>query len=275
MDAITVKVNLLDEIKVNAEGLDEIVIYVNNYSPEISNLTTSLESHLNEKVNPHAADAVQEFADAQITNLKSVTDGGEIPDTDYNAFKAFFVGLVDKSVKSFIRGLVSWVNSLATRVGLLEDRYILKYVVPVDSISVDLTQDRYGNPFNFVEGDNIEVTVNVGAFVGGTNRIFLRINGVSANVYIQTNAIINVIMGAGSLYYGHFTNFHFKVNGGEVIGYSNATAKTAEDGSTNLSQFYPFSSRGLNLTSISSLNFSLGSSLYPIPAGTVFLVKKM
>jgi len=274
MDAITVKVNLLDEIRVNAEGLDEITIYVNNYSPEISNLTTSLESHLNEKVNPHATDAVQEFADTAITELKSESEGGIVPDDDYNAFKSFFTTLIDKSVKSFIHGLIGWVRSLSERVGLLEDSYLLRYVVPVDCAFFELTTDKYGRPFNFQEGEEIEISFRIKPFPGGFNsRINMRVNGIETANYNWENMYgLTYIATAGTNYYGQSTVLKLKIIVGELNGYMMTMPFTGENTLVS-TQAYGISSQGLNLSAINSIK--LWSQVTQLPAGLVILIKKL
>lgn len=55
-----------------------------------------------------------EFADTQIQGLKSDANGGSVPDADYNWFKGIYATLVDGSVKSFIKGLLSVVNGIYT-----------------------------------------------------------------------------------------------------------------------------------------------------------------
>jgi len=271
-----IRINIADSTPVRIRVNDETTIRVSifDYPIAIDALSKSLNEHVTEKTNPHPTDVNQEFADAQISGLKSVTGEGEIPDADYNAFKAFFSGLVDKSVKSFIRGLVSWVNSLAVRVGLLEDKYILKYVVPTNVASVILTQDKYGNTFNFVEGDEIEISFHIKPFPGAvTSRILMRVNNIAtlnynwANVYGFSN-----VSTAGSIYYGQSTVLRIKILNGELNGYMMTMPFTAENALAT-TQAYGISSQGLNLTSINSIFFwSVNTA---IAAGTVFLIKKL
>jgi hypothetical protein len=186
MDEIAVKVDLQDEILIDAEGLDAITIYVNNYVKELETLTNSLKEHKESTVNPHSTNITQEFADAKITALQPEITGGEIPDADYNAFKAFFAGLVDKSVKSFIRGLVSWVKSLADRIGVLEDNVVLDITTTEVITSLTITQDKNGKPLNLVDFDIIVSGENVSTFnnayltFGNTNNIYW--NGVTGLV---------------------------------------------------------------------------------------------
>ena len=119
----------------------------------------SINEHASSTTNPHLANTTQSFAEVVITPLKSATNGGSVSDADYNWFKSVYASLVDGSVISWITGLVIQVKSLATRVGLLEDKYILKYVVPVDTTSINLTTDRYGNPLNFSNDSGFEIII--------------------------------------------------------------------------------------------------------------------
>lgn len=187
MDEIAVKVDLKDEILIDAEGLDSIVIYVNNYVKELETLTNSLTQHKESTDNPHAVNTTQEFADAKITALQPEITGGEIPDTDYNAFKAFFSGLVDKSVKSFIRGLVSWVNSLAVRVGLLEDSSYL------DTFKISVGHLNQHDYFNAAKTTGTGIT-------SGTitaNRLLMYPISVSDNITIDLIACRVAVSYAG------------------------------------------------------------------------------
>lgn len=205
--------------------------------------------------------------------LTSQTNGGIIPDSDYSAFKTFFAGLVDKSVKSFIRGLVSWVKSLADRVGLLEDAYILKYVVPVDASMVELTTDKYGRPFNFQEGEEIEISFRIKPFPGGINsRINMRVNGIETANYNWANMYgLAHIATAGANYYGQSTVLKLKIIVGELNGYMMTMPFTDENTST---QAYGISSQGLNLSAINSIKL-WSQATAVVPAGFTVLVKKL
>ena len=102
---------------------------------------------------------VKEYAEVRVTSLKSDTAGGSILAAVYNWFKGIFPSLVDGSVKSYIIGLLTVVKDLATRVGLLEDKYILKYVVPINTNTIILNSDKNGNAFNFAKGETIRITI--------------------------------------------------------------------------------------------------------------------
>ena len=206
--------------------------------------------------------------------LTSQTNGGIIPDSDYSAFKTFFAGLVDKSVKSFIRGLVSWVKSLADRVGLLEDSYLLRYVVPVDCAFVELTTDKYGRPFNFLEGEEIEISFKVKPFPGEVNsRILMIINNIATVNYEWANTYeLNIIYTIGSTYYGQSTVVKIKIVNGELNGY-HVTMPYTSANTLVYTQTHGISSHDLNLSAISRIK--LWSQLTQLPAGLVILIKKL
>ena len=132
---------------------------------------------------------VKEYAEVRVTSLKSDTAGGSILAAVYNWFKGLFPALVDGSVKSYIIGLLTVVKDLATRVGLLEDKYILKYVVPVNTTSIELTTDKYGNAFNFGIGERFKVYIN-----GKSNTdesyaaLYLQINNTSTPQWLYAGS---------------------------------------------------------------------------------------
>jgi len=268
-----IRVNIADSNPIRVRINDETTIRVSVFDYSIKALSTSFNEHITDKENPHPTDVVQEFADAQITALKSVTSGGEIPDTDYNAFKSFFTTLIDKSVKSFIRGLIGWVRSLSERVGLLEDSYLLRYVVPVDCAFFELTTDKYGRPFNFQEGEEIEISFRIKPFPGGINsRINMRVNGIETANYNWANMYgLAHIATAGANYYGQSTVLKLKIIVGELNGYMMTMPFTDENTST---QAYGISSQGLNLSAINSIKL-WSQATAVVPAGFTVLVKKL
>ena len=213
-----------------------------------------------------------EFADELITGLKSDANGGDIPAATYTWFKGIFPSLVDGSVKSYIIGLLTVVKDLATRVGLLEDKYILKYVVPVDTAAIDLTTDRYGNAFNFVEGDEIEIVIKAVNF-DTNNRINIKINNnANAIYYWYTSASpFACIPTIVSYSYTQNSTTYLSIIGNEVIFssfskylYNTTHSYSVVGGYTN----------GLNAQSISSINLVRSASDSLIKSGTIIIIKK-
>ena len=209
-----------------------------------------------------------QFADTTIPALNSVTNGGEVPDVDYNWFKGLYASLVDGSVKSFINGILSVINGLAARIGLLEDSYLLKYVVPVDTTAINLTTDRYGNAFNFVEGDKIRVIIKVVLFTA-SNRVNLRINDRSDNIYLWHSTLdpLNYFPPMISNAFNQYSLTDIELIDNEAIITSAHRYSTTTAGSTVVTG----ATTGLN-SGITSLKLYASSAT--IPAGSVILIKK-
>lgn len=216
-----------------------------------------------------------EFTDVTMPAIAPVDDtGGQFPNALWSWIESIFPSVVKKSVLSSLLGLWTYLKSLAERVGLLEDKYILKYVVPSDSTSIALTTDKYGNAFNFVEGDEITFIIRVDNFIdGGNNRVQLRINGISASVYAMLSAMQNSLLLAGTTYCGHYSEVKFTIYNNEIIGRIAVNYKNTS-GTYNGNSTYSFATVGLNVSSISTFNLLVSQAQYPIPAGTVILIKK-
>lgn len=120
----------------------------------------AINEHAQAATNPHPDTTSQTFAAVTITPLKSDASGGSIPAVIYTWFKGLFASLVDGLVVSFFVGILTVLKDLATRVGLLEDKFILRYVVPVDTNVIILTTDKNGGLFNFQNGTELEISFN-------------------------------------------------------------------------------------------------------------------
>ena len=216
-------------------------------------------------------------SDTNINGLKSVVNGGDITDAIYSWFKGLFPSLVDGSVKSYIIGLLSVVKDLATRVGLLEDKYILKYVVPVDTNVINLTTDRYGNAFNFTEGDKIEISFSIPNWVivsSNLNRINFRFNNNLNFVYnISQLAANQLFISAGTNYKSQRVHISLIYNNGELIGLTTSQSVTSTD--TKVSEIYTLHTIGFNAMRIYEINLLTSLTTSKIPAGTIFIIKKL
>ena len=213
-----------------------------------------------------------EFADELITGLKSDANGGDISAEIYTWFKGVYSSLVDGSVISWIKGLVNQVKLLTNRVGLLENNYILKYVAPIDTTEINLNIDRYGNAFNFVEGDVLDIYLRVLPFVGlGSNRVNLQINNITSNDYIWASIILPSFAFAGSVYYGHSGRMSLWIDNGYVAG--ELSGEMFVTASTYATQNYAFFLR-VPVGAITSLRLFVANTNFPIPAGTTILIKK-
>ena len=164
------------------------------------------------------------------------------------------------------------VNNLAVRIGLLEDQYILKYVVPVNTTSINLTTDRYGNAFNFVEGDVLDIYLRVLPFVGlGSNRVNLQINNITSNDYIWSSIAFPSFAFAGNVYYGHSGRASLWIDNGYVAG--ELSGEMFLTASTYAPQNFAFFLR-VPVGAITSLRLFVANTNFPIPAGTTILIKK-
>lgn len=154
-------------------------------------------------------------------------------------------------------------------------KYLLKYVVPADVASINLTTDKYGNTFNFVEGEEIEIIMQIKDWVNSDiSRINIRINSISSNSYNWSNIINSSYIGTvGSSYFAQYSITRISNIGNEIQGYSIAHVKTADTPVFN-QQFVNFSTSGLNIINITSIYlFTTTTNIY-IPAGAVILIKK-
>ena len=233
----------------------------------------AINEHAQATTNPHATNVTQEFADTQITPLAAEA-------TYTPTVWSYLVGLFTTVPKSALQHLVKlWgvVENLAARVGLLEDKYILKYVVPVDTTAINLTQDRYGNNFNFSEGDEIEISFTIPAWVNiSTNlaRISLRLNNLSSSIYYVQNIVaLPDAVTAGTNYKTQRTRIVFTINNKEIIGLITNQSINSSDART--AELYPFHTSGLNSTTVSSIQLIISNLNAKIPAGTVILLKKL
>ena len=227
-----------------------------------------INKHSQATNNPHATNVTQEFADTQITPLSTET-------TYTPTVWSYLVGLfttVPKSVKEHIVKIWGVVNNLAVRIGLLEDKYILKYVVPIDTPKVDLNIDRYGNAFNFVEGDILDIYLRVLPFVGlGSNRVNLQINNITSDDYIWASVAFYSFAFAGNVYYGHSGRVSLWIDNGYVAG--ELSGEIFVTASTYTTQNYAFFLR-VPVGAITSLRLFVSNTNFPIPAGTTILIKK-
>ena len=215
---------------------------------------------------------VKEFSEVRVTGLKSDLNCGSVSADDYNWFKSVYASLIDGSVISWIKGLVNQVKLLTNRVGLLENNYILKYVVPVDTVAIDLTVDKYGNAFNFVEGDEIEIVIKAVNF-DTNNRINIKINNnANAIYYWYTSASpLAYIPTIVAHSYTQNCTTYLSIIGKEVIFssfskylYNTTNGYSVVGGYTN----------GLNAQSISSINLVRSASDSLIKSGTIIIIKK-
>lgn len=81
------------------------------------------------------------------------------------------------------------VTELDERVGVLEDAYLVKVEVEQDVAFIELSQDKNGRPFDFKEGDKIELIVRLKRNPYGGVFVLLNSNETETNKYAYSTAI--------------------------------------------------------------------------------------
>jgi hypothetical protein len=206
-----------------------------------------------------------EFADTQITPLS-------VEATYTPTVWSYLVGLfttVPKSVKSHIVKI--W-----ERLGLLEDTYILKYVVPVDTTAINLTTDRYGNALNLTD-----ITIIADIQYTGPSGMSLRINNINGELYRN----YNLDPYASVKYRDRFfiessTSFILQKSVIELFILSNEVVLTAQTRAETATPTYVAGARGvsntvgMNINAITTINILSYNVANSIKAGSVILIKK-
>jgi hypothetical protein len=206
-----------------------------------------------------------EFADTQITPLA-------VEATYTPTVWSYLVGLfttVPKSVKSHIVKI--W-----ERLGLLEDTYILKYVVPVDTTAINLTADRYGNALNLTD-----ITIIADIQYTGPSGMNLRINNIDGELYrnIFLDPYANVKY-RDRFYIESTTNFILQKSVIELFILSNEVVLTAQTRAETATPTYLSGARGvsntvgMNINAITTINIFSFNGANSIKAGSVILIKK-
>jgi len=130
---VNVGYDLIERVTVSCDSPDIAIDMT--LGGDISIVQSDLAAHKNATTNPHDITTSQEFAEVIVTGLKSSSNGGDVPDDDYNWFKSLYASLVDGSVKSWIMGLVNQLKALFDRTDELEWRaFGQRYELPVDHI---------------------------------------------------------------------------------------------------------------------------------------------
>ncbi|HNT42517.1 MAG TPA: hypothetical protein PKN78_09815, partial [Tenuifilaceae bacterium] len=157
-----------------------------------------------------------------------------------------------------------------------DEKLILSYVVPVDTTAIDLTVDKNGNAFNFVEGDIVEVLMyGKSNSTGFYNTLYLRPNNVNENEYYY-NGTTKYTAFIGYLTYYFINRWQLYINADNV--YLFYTGNRTDSSflnytSNNFSMFSkPVSEGGHVIPPITRLYFYSG---YTISAGTVIIIKKI
>lgn len=227
----------------------------------IQKIVDKLYGHVTLTTNPHPTNVTQEFADTQITPLA-------VEATYTPTVWSYLVGLfttVPKSVKEHIVKI--W-----ERLGLLEDKYILKYVVPVDSNIIELTTDKNGNNLNITSDFSIELLICGGGMTGNVGTIFLNeitADGTYYNAYGNLSGYNGINYRCGSIFHKTLVDVKFTDN---IIAWVSQSGGVNSD-NTSLVQFHAGNSL-INVPHISKFTIkeSLGSKT--ILAGSIITIKK-
>ena len=226
--------------------------------------STSAVNRLNELMQTDSP----EFADTQLTTLQSDANLGVIPDLE-----ATWIGATAKSVLSYLQKLVSKVYAINSRVEVLEDNCILKYVVAENCVSITIDKDKHGNPFNFVEGDEIiiDVIATYSGGVGLANRTWVLING---NLYYDmgTNFNLGGLVAAGTGI-SEYSTYNIKIIGDKAIGTASSEYNPTSTSCANTSSKFRTK---FSITSITSFCFFVGAVANSlIDAGSIIIIKKV
>ena len=209
-----------------------------------------------------------EFANTQLNTLQSDANGGIIPDLE-----ATWIGATAKSVLSYLQKLVSKVYSINSRVEVLEDNCILKYVVPENCVSITIDKDKHGNPFNFVEGDEIiiDVIATYSSGAGLANRVWVRIND---KVYYDMGTNFNLGgLVAASVGISEYSTYNIKIIGDKAIGTASSEYNPTSTSCANTSSKFRTK---FSITSITSFYFFVGVAANSlIDAGSIIIIKKV
>lgn len=175
-------------------------------------------------------------------------------------------GAVTGSVKAMLIQLVEQLSYFT-------DPYLLKVDIQQAVTSIELSQDKHGNAFNFKEGDKISVIIQVPDWIVPTGgRIDITINDVTSNVYnIAAAENVNRFFTAGTVYKYQYTTFNMCLVGNEVQGELFTDFKT--NAGAKSFQFYTFHTAGLNASSINKI--TLTGSGAQIPANSIILIKRL
>lgn len=214
-----------------------------------------------------------EFADVVIPNISE--------ESSYTAsawaWLTGIFGAVTGSVKAMLVGLVEGVASLDERVGELEEDYLLKYVVPEPVLAVDLTHDKYGRPFNFKEGEEIELIISAKEFfpvVDSFNRFNMMLNEITSSIYFWyvSKNLRYVILASSATYKNQYVVVRMSLVNGSVQGSYDCNAEMSTDALASYN--YSFHTEGFDFESITSIRLQAHTTRSKIASGTTIIVKK-
>lgn len=175
------------------------------------------------------------------------------------------------------RILTDGMSSVDGRVSKLEEPYLLKYVVPEDVSSIELTTDKNGNPFNFKEGEEIQIIINVKFWVnvtGALNSLFMRINGIgTAGIYKSATSESDHIILTTATRQSQYTTIRMRLVNQELHGENYNHFRT---GATTFNvENSNFHTEAINIEAIQRFYFYRQSGQSLIPAGSIIMIRKL
>lgn len=125
----------------------------------------------------HTSEEAYQRAVSIESGLKSVTNGGSVPDADYNWFKGVYASLVDGSVISWIKGIVNRLKDAVTRITALENNLIASITLTESVASLEI---QLPTPEQDIEVE-VDYTMDTDAALSST----LRVNDAGVNEYVS------------------------------------------------------------------------------------------
>lgn len=204
-----------------------------------------------------------EFANTQITTLKSVTAGGVIPDLE-----ATYIGATAKSVLSYLTKIISKLFSLDGRVAALEDDIIYELTLSAAVQNFTISLDKNNNALSISECRLILITPSA-----TTANFLFRINGIMSAVYNGMAANGSTSFTGSFGQDGSVCDVRLMYDSSlNMVSFSGLTARKYP---TNLFQTVPisgFTNPGSVTTKITSITLLTNTGLFAV--GTKIVLKK-
>jgi hypothetical protein len=196
--------------------------------------------------------------------------------TGLGAFTNFAI-LAEDTLIVALGKLQGQINSLAARVGKLEDNVFVDITITTPVTSVDITTDKHGSDLNIPEGSGFEIVLKIPSWynAGGgiTNRLNLIFNNNGSSIYnIGTTKHFTYIYTNGGSYLSQFTNILCNFLGGEIQGFE--VGEFDASSSSVAQTIYAFNTDGLNANSITSINLIINVANSLIPIGSKIMIRK-
>ena len=204
-----------------------------------------------------------EFVDTTIPALNSVTNGGSVSAADYDWFKGVYSSLIDGSVISWIKGLLSVGNGLSVRIGLLENPIIYNQTITEDVTSVLIE----GIEIN--EGIPLDIILSCGANSSSSNYMLLIINNISTKNYLYSTSLYpGLMIPCGNEYFT--TKIRLELSGGNVVA---EISYIRSHNGTKMTSDFAVGAYNLNINAITSLRFVATAGAPYLPKQKIIIRK--